>query len=91
MNALYPITEFEFPEESEGFKETDRLYSVSRNTIAVVGEKKNGTFTYALYQWDLTDAEFIGGGYWPCCDHGGIYAEYNSAKSEAKQAISCHK
>jgi len=91
MNEEYPITIFEFTEDSEGFKEKDRFYSESRSTIAIVGERPDGTFTYALYQWDLTDAEYIGGGYWSCFDLGGMYGEYSSAQTEAKQAISCHK
>lgn len=91
MNEENPITIFEFTEESEGFKEKDRFYSESRSTIAIVGEKPDGTFTYALYKWDLTDAEYVGGGYWSCCDLGGMYGEYSSAQKEAKQAISCHK
>lgn len=92
MSETYPVTEFEFSEESEGFKEKDRFYSESRETVVVVvGCKADGTFTYALYQWDLTDAEYVGGGYWSCCDLGGMYGEYSSAKSEAEQAISCHK
>lgn len=91
MSETYPVTEFEFSEESEGFKENDRFYSANRKTVAVVGNKANGTFTYALYQWDLADAEYVGGGYWSCCDLGGIYGEYSSAKSEAKLAISSHK
>jgi len=91
MNDEYPMTEFEFHEESEGFKEADRLYSASRSTIAIVGEKPNGTFTYALYQWVLTDSDYVGGGYWSCCDLGGMYGEYGAAQSEAKQSISCHK
>lgn len=91
MSEAYPVTVFEFPEESESFKETERFFSSSRECVAVVGEKKDGTFTYALYQWDLTDAEYFGGGYWSCCDLGGMYGEYSSAQSEAKQAISCYK
>lgn len=91
MSEKYPVKEFEFSEESEGFKEKNRFYSESRKTVAVVGCKADGTFTYALYQWDLTDAEYVGGGYWSCCDLGGMYGEYSSAKLEAEQAISCHK
>ena len=91
MNKIYPVTEFKFSEKFENFKEIDRLYSLSRETIAVIGEKADGTFTYALYKWDLTDSEYVGGGCWSCCDLGGMYGEYSSAQSEAKQAISCHK
>lgn len=91
MSETYPVTEFGFSEESEGFKEKERSYSTSKNTVAVVGNKADGTYTYALYQWDLTDAEYVGGGYWSCCEIGGTYGEYSSAKADAEQAISCYK
>ncbi|TAA41736.1 hypothetical protein [Corallincola spongiicola] len=91
MSHEYQITEFEFSKESDGFKEIDRFYSDSRNTIAIVGERPDGAFTFVLYQWDLTDAEYVGGGYWSCCELGGMFGAYSSAHSEAKQAILRYK
>jgi len=90
MSEEYPVTDFEFPEKSEGFREIERLYAGDKKVVAVVGAREGGAFTYALYAWDLTDAEYVGGGYWSCCGIGGMYLEYSAAKSEAKQELSCH-
>lgn len=56
MSEEYPVTDFKFPDNSEGFREVERLYADGNKIIAVVGERGDGVFTYALYAWDLTDA-----------------------------------
>ncbi|ABX50095.1 hypothetical protein Sbal195_2929 [Shewanella baltica OS195] len=73
----------EFTGTQEGFEEIERKYSDSKKTVAVVGQRTDGTYTYFVYKWDITDWEYIGEGYWSPSGIGGFFQDLDSAKTEA--------
>jgi len=79
--------EFEFPEESEGFKELVREFSACGRIVIVVGVRPDGTFTYSLYFWDMSEYENIGEGYWAPGSEGGIFSDIDSATKEARKML----
>ena len=56
MNAHNP-TEFEFPEQTENFKEVTREFSENGQSVVVIGKRPDGNYTYACYKWDLSEIE----------------------------------
>jgi len=80
-------TEFTFDESYEKFKELGRYISDSKLHVAIFGEKPNGTFTYAIYSWDLTDYEYLGEGLWSCSGSGGIFSDLLTVKAETKREL----
>lgn len=73
----------EFTGTQEGFDEIEREYSDSKKTVAVVGQRIDGAYTYFVYKWDITDWEYIGEGYWSPSGIGGFFQDLDSAKTEA--------
>ena len=86
MNRHGP-TEFEFPEQSENFKEVKRKFSKSGQSVVVIGKRPDGNFTYACYKWDLSEMEYIGKGYWCPCNGGSIFESLESATKEALSTL----
>lgn len=81
------MEKFEFNKVSEGFKELNREFSPCGRLVMIVGIRENETYTYAVYFWDLSEVEYLGGGYWACCAIGGSFGDLVSAKKEAKQIL----
>lgn len=81
------IENFEYPEESEGFKEIMREFSPCGRIVMVVGIRPDGTYTYSLYFWDLSEYEYIGAGYWAPCSVGGMFSDIETAINESKQTL----
>ncbi len=79
--------EFEFSEKSGGFKELVREFSACGRIVMVVGVRPDGTFTYSLYFWDMSEYENIGEGYWAPCSEGGIFSDIDSATREARRIL----
>lgn len=86
MEGIEP-GEFIVNATSEGFHEAGRFTSDDGLRVAVYGPKPSRVYTYALYFWDRSEYEFIGDGYWCCCEVGGLYDELESAKADAKRAL----
>jgi hypothetical protein len=81
------VNEFKFNSEYEGFNEFYREYSACNKLVMVSGSKENGVSTYVVYFWDMTDSEYIGSGYWACCDQGGAYSELTAATKEGQRVL----
>ena len=79
--------EFEFPEKTAGFKELVREFSACGRIVMVVGVRPDGTFTYSLYFWDMSEYENIREGYWAPCSEGGIFSDIDSATREARRIL----
>ncbi|MES9851815.1 MAG: hypothetical protein ABW170_08285 [Candidatus Thiodiazotropha sp. L084R] len=77
------IDKFEFPEVAEGFKELAREFSPCGRKVIVIGIKPDNTFTYSLFNWDLSEVEYIGSGYWAPCYKGEIFSDFDSAFKKA--------
>ncbi|WP_293369588.1 hypothetical protein [Nevskia sp.] len=86
MTDLSPEV-FEFDEHSEGFRESGRIFDPAGNRVAVFGRTPAGRYTYAVYHWDLSEPDHLGGGFWSCCDLGGIYGDERSAEREAQRIV----
>jgi len=81
------IEEFEFPGESEGFREIEREFSPCGRIVMVVGVRPDDSYTYALYFWDLSESEYTGSGSWVPCAVGGLFSDIDAAIHEAKQTL----
>jgi hypothetical protein len=79
--------EFEFPAESEGFKELVREFSPCGRVVMVVGIRPDGAFTYSLYFWDMSEYEYIDSGYWSPCSSGGMFSDIDAATNEARKTL----
>lgn len=86
MTHLTPQA-FEFNELAEGFRESGRIFNSTGDRIAVYGRTVAGAYTYAVYNWDLSEQDNLGGGFWSCCDLGGIYGDAGSAQQEAQRIV----
>jgi len=86
MSADSPET-FEFNEASEGFRELGRIFSSAGNRVAVYGVTPFQRYTYAIYHWDLSEREHIGGGFWSCRALGGLYGDEKSVQQEAPRIV----
>ena len=73
----------EFNGSHERFSEIERKYSVDKKYVAVVGKRNDGAYTYFIHQWDISDWEYIGEGYWTPVSVGGLFFDLESAKNEA--------
>ena len=73
----------DFDGEHERFVEIEREYSIDRRRLAIVGKRDDGAFTFFVHQWDVSDWEYIGEGYWTPVSEGGLYFDLASAKKEA--------
>ena len=82
------IHPFEFPSELEGFNEMAREYSDCGKSVMVAGKRPNGRYTYSVYFWDSSDCQYPGSGYWCCCDSGGNYGRYATAREEGMSMLS---
>lgn len=86
MNTHKP-TEFQFPEQSENFKEVERKFSENGQRVVVIGQRPDGNFTYTCYKWDLSEVEYIGKGYWCPCGGGSLFESLDSATKEALSTL----
>jgi len=78
------IEDIDFACEPKKSKVILKKYSPSRKNAMLVCERIDGTFTYGLYFWDLSDYEYIGHGFWALSSEGGFYSELKSAIKDAE-------
>jgi len=81
---------FQFNERSEGISEPGRLSNPAGDCLAVFGRTPAGLYTYAVYQWDLSEQAHLGGGFWSCRDLGGTYGDERSAEREAQRIVAAY-
>lgn len=77
----------EFSLQDFPFQELERRVSCSKRKAAVIGIRDDGFYTFELYEWDTTDWEYLGHGYWSCCGSGGIFESLECARAEAYVTI----
>ena len=83
-------TELEISESALGFKEMQRIKSNNGLLTGIIGQRTDGSFSYSVFCWDLSDYEYIGEGYWSSCDIGGFYQDLKGSLVEAQRYIETH-